>query len=559
MDEKLPIFDAAGETDAGTIRKGEANQDFFQIHVPSKQRTALFIVADGMGGMQGGAVASKAASATIIQQVDATEQADPEGRLRAALEAANVHLREEAARLGVRRIGSTLAGLLLLPENQALVFNVGDSRVYQARGNQIEQLSRDQSVMAEQLASGLITEEEAKVRPNKDVLAFLGQDTPILAEYRMASIQKGDHFILCSDGLWEVVEPHEMLEIVNRMDARSAARHFIRLTLERGGPDNVTVIVVNIGIRPPARLRPLWAAGIGLLLISLLASLFLLVPAFGERQAPPTTTSRPLTLITSETPIAIIAVITIPPSLTPVRTETPTPIPTTTPSPTPTPTPTFTPSSTSTPTRTPTATQTATSTRTPSPTSTPTATATFSPTPSPTLTSTETATSTQTPTFTPTATATPSVTFTPSFTPTPTGIPTLETTLLYYFIPCSEIRVGIIQVPIGRPITYLQEYRYVSGETWIFVSVTIEGRTFQGWLLNSVLETGVAPTPLPSPTPTPVPTVTRFPSPTAPMPAALPILITPSPTPTPALSLTPQATEAVESTPTPHLIRRPSQ
>src|SRR5512135_270554 len=160
-------LDLAALTDVG--KKRQRNEDAYKMLIPpldSGQAAygAVFIVADGMGGLGGGDVASKAAIAALMRHYYAPSNTEKDlvARLQAALESANAFVRDQAGRVNLPRIGSTAAGIILRPDGEAVIFNVGDCRVYRVRKGKIERVSRDQSVMERQVESGLMTEEVAK-------------------------------------------------------------------------------------------------------------------------------------------------------------------------------------------------------------------------------------------------------------------------------------------------------------------------------------------------------------------------------------------------------------
>ncbi len=448
-------LDVAGRTDIGLKRKRNEDHLGFRIPEPGSPQHAqgaLFVVADGMGGMGGGDVASQTAVAEIFQRYYADPSLDALSALRQALEYANTAVRAQAERVKLPRIGSTAAGLALLPDGEAVLFNVGDSRVYRVQRGVIELLSRDQSVLQHQIDAGLISEEEARGARNVNVTAFIGQPTPIQPVFNRVQAEPGDVFLLCSDGLWDLVEPQEMLSIVRRLPADAAARRLIELARKRGGPDNITVIIVRLGPPPRQRRRALLGVAVlAVLAMATAAGAFVLLGGRGAGdEATPTPAARTAaamssgptltatraptdTALPTEPPtVATTAggLVVLPsdtPTVTPTPTETVTPAPTSTPLPTRTPTATHTPSATSTPTDTPSATPSATPTATFTATRTPTATATPV---TPTATRTPRPSPTGTP-VTPTATLdltkvspTPSQTPTPSDTPTPTPSPT---------------------------------------------------------------------------------------------------------------------------------------
>jgi serine/threonine protein phosphatase PrpC len=467
MAEQSRTLDVASLSDIGLKR--QRNEDFCEYRIPSPDspeyaRGALFILADGMGGMGGGDVASKTAVQEIVQQYYAVTSTDPLSALKATMEVANIAVRAQAERVNLPRIGATAAGLVLLPDGEALWFNVGDSRVYRVRQNSIEQISRDQSVLQHQLDAGYISEEEARVARNVNVTAFIGQPTPIEPVYRRAEAQLGDVYILCSDGLWDLVEPNEILHIVQHTPSQAAARKLIALARKRGAPDNVTVILVRLGTAPHKR-RWWWGlAALGAVAVAAAVAAVVLSGGISTHKKGATATSQAEVVlnVTQTTAATVTAIDTATGIAAPGATDTPTPRPpqrtptTAMAAPavievfTPTPLPTGTVTETETirisdtptarpPSRTPTGatavpglivvfTPTPSVTRrapTSTPTPVPTGTLTATPTerPTATFTATQTRTSTRTPTLAPPTTApasTPTVTGTPSATRPPT-------------------------------------------------------------------------------------------------------------------------------------------
>lgn len=466
MADVLSNLDLAALTDVGLKRK--QNEDSYRMFVPppgSREAAlgAIFFVADGMGGLGGGDVASKSALDEFVRVYYSSATADFEERLDDALESANVFVREQAPRVGLMRIGSTGAGMVLRPTGEAIIFNVGDCRVYRIRGGSIERVSRDQSVMERQLEAGM-SEDDVKATRSSMVTAFLGQPLPLKPVLNRDKVQQGDVYIICSDGLWGLVDYKEIAAALKGTPAHVAAKKLVDLALKRGGNDNITVIIVRIGAAPSAGglVVPLLLAGlVGAIGIGIAA---LTGGAINLNNTAPSLSPSPTVLASTEAPtnppadsapttavpsgLATVAATdpstantTVPvAATTPASSESSQPLAVTqgtssngsfmivatfTSTNTATSTITLTPSVTNTASRTPrntyTATRTATLTLTPSHT----ATVTSSATKSPTLTPTHTLTPTFTETMTPTPTASPSSTITPSptRTPTPTASP----------------------------------------------------------------------------------------------------------------------------------------
>ncbi len=277
VDNFLTRLDVAELTDVGLRR--QRNEDTSRVLVSPNR--ALFMVVDGMGGLGGGDVASQYAVDEIFDHyfAESTLEQETAARLRAALQSASNYVSEQAPRLGLARIGATAAGVSLNTAGEVTVFNVGDCRVYRIRGERIERVSRDQSVMERQIESGMSTEEAAKETRNSMVTGFLGQPIPLSPEVFQDQAEKNDVYIVCSDGLWSVVDSAEIYKAVQGNPAKVAVKELIKLALKRGGPDNVTAVVVRLG-RAPGRIRSvLMFVAIMLIFAALLAlGIIVLIP-----------------------------------------------------------------------------------------------------------------------------------------------------------------------------------------------------------------------------------------------------------------------------------------
>ena len=238
------------KTDVGLVRS--ENQDFGTYTTAEEERNAqpggrLLLVADGMGGHRGGATASRLAAETIKNQYLGSETDDPETALRDSLSRANARIFFEAqANPDLRGMGTTTSALVVR-DNMAWFGHVGDSRIYLIRNDEIRQLTEDHSLVASMVREGLITSKEAEVHPRRNVLQRsmgVGEDVEIDIRGPFP-VQEGDVFILCSDGLHGLVREEEMREIA-RLPLRAAADEYVRRALQRGAPDNVTVIVAKI-------------------------------------------------------------------------------------------------------------------------------------------------------------------------------------------------------------------------------------------------------------------------------------------------------------------------
>lgn len=244
------IVRAALRTDVGLVRS--ENQDFGtyttvveEQHSPSKAR--LLIVADGMGGHRGGATASRLAAETLKAHFLSTSADDLAAALRDSLSTANARIFSEAqANPDLRGMGTTTS-VLAVRDGAGWLAHVGDSRIYLVRGDSIQQLTDDHSLVMTMVREGLLTSQEAETHPRRNVLQrSMGVSADVEIDVRgPLQLEEGDTFILCSDGLHGVVKEPELKEIAKET-IENAADEFMRRALERGAPDNVTVIVARV-------------------------------------------------------------------------------------------------------------------------------------------------------------------------------------------------------------------------------------------------------------------------------------------------------------------------
>lgn len=246
---------SAGLTDVG--RKRNHNEDSFLID----DELQLFVVADGMGGHAGGGTASRIAVETIDREMRAARGAshDPfvfRGELqdsllpdvfRGAVEKACIEIFNAAqADPRLAGMGTTVIGICV-HERYAYFGHVGDSRGYLIRGELIQQVSEDHSLVNEQIKAGMLTPEEAKHSRYKNIITrSVGFEEEVQVDVMGLVVQEGDHFLLCSDGLANLVEDQELREVVSTTPLKDAPKKLVELANERGGDDNITVIVVKI-------------------------------------------------------------------------------------------------------------------------------------------------------------------------------------------------------------------------------------------------------------------------------------------------------------------------
>jgi protein phosphatase len=236
-----PSFEAGAATHVGLVR--ERNEDGFII----RPEIGLAAVCDGMGGHAAGDVASATIVEALAKIAPQDSAADLLAHCEEAITLANNKIRTIAAERGVGLMGATIVALLAFDRYYACLW-AGDSRAYLVRQKRIAQLTRDHTEAAMLLAEGLLTEDEARNWPRRNVITrAIGVHSEVELELENGELAPGDIFILCSDGLTGHVEPHEIEAIVETQPPDPACRELINLALQRGGRDNVTVIVLRYG------------------------------------------------------------------------------------------------------------------------------------------------------------------------------------------------------------------------------------------------------------------------------------------------------------------------
>jgi PPM family protein phosphatase len=248
---------AAGLTDVGLQR--DHNEDSFAI----LQDHELYIVADGMGGHRAGDVASKLATEAIVDFFRATAAEDftwpfhfdsrmseEENRLLTGIKIANRQIVERSSRSReCHGMGTTVVGALFSgKKGKMYIGHVGDSRAYRVRGGEIQQMTRDHSLVNDYLlAMPELTEEQKSELPKNVITRALGMQEHVSVDLQGDDASVGDCYILCSDGLSGMIEDAEMLEIVSRApNIEEACRKLIALANEHGGEDNITAVLVKI-------------------------------------------------------------------------------------------------------------------------------------------------------------------------------------------------------------------------------------------------------------------------------------------------------------------------
>ncbi len=267
---RISVF---GKTDVGRTR--EHNEDCFIVADLTRQNASLhpdvrqhdvgahgtlLVVADGMGGAAAGEIASDMATRTIYDHLLSTWLKDDEPsaqqfafRLKEAVEEANdkIHLYAKE-HPDLRGMGTTTTAVGVLGD-QLYLTQVGDSRAYLIRKGEGIQLTKDQSLMQRLVDAGELTEEEAEKSERRNIiLQALGPDPKVRVDLTNQQIRQGDAVVLCSDGLTGQITREEIAEIVaqDSKDLVEVCSQLIEIANERGGPDNITVVVARFGGKP---------------------------------------------------------------------------------------------------------------------------------------------------------------------------------------------------------------------------------------------------------------------------------------------------------------------
>jgi protein phosphatase len=235
----LRIVEQAGRTDVG--RQRTANEDSLAVRPP------LFAVADGMGGAKAGEVAS----AVAVEAVESARESGepPEAELAAIVRAANRRIYDLAVADESRRGMGTTLTLAKVHGDEVSLAHVGDSRAYRMRDGELDQLTRDHSLVAELERSGQITAEAAEHHPQRSIITrALGPEPDVEVDTYTLAGREGDVFLICSDGLTSMISDDEVTSILrSAASLDEAAEALIRAANQSGGKDNITVILFRLG------------------------------------------------------------------------------------------------------------------------------------------------------------------------------------------------------------------------------------------------------------------------------------------------------------------------
>ncbi len=237
-------MDIVAESDVGRVRRN--NEDALGFDADQ----GIAVLADGMGGLEAGEIASQIAVDTILDALGSglTQwEGDLESLVVRAVQSANADVCARG-RASETDMGTTVVAWLLSAEGQCLIAHVGDSRAYRLRGGELRRLTTDHSMVQQMVDEGLIGEAEALTAPNRNVITrALGLSMKVEVDVRSWVHMPGDLYLLCSDGLTDLVNEQEISEVLQRHDGAlpDAASQLVQRANEAGGHDNVSVLLIR--------------------------------------------------------------------------------------------------------------------------------------------------------------------------------------------------------------------------------------------------------------------------------------------------------------------------
>ena len=250
--KRSQAYDLALFSHVGTKREG--NEDSCG-HLVENDSNVVFLVADGVGGYEGGEIASSMAVNTTLEAFrNSSPNLGSAKRLHRALQQANIEIHNRALTVPeLRRMATTATAVAVsLSEGMLYGAHCGDCRLYLVRDHKIEQLTRDHTVVGERMRMGLISAERARIHPDRSALSrSLGHDLIPSIDRITTPLQQHDRLIVCSDGLWSVLPDVEIEKLSRDCDADTACRQLVDTANSRGTPDNLTVVVFSLLVEGP--------------------------------------------------------------------------------------------------------------------------------------------------------------------------------------------------------------------------------------------------------------------------------------------------------------------
>jgi protein phosphatase len=237
-------------TDCGKTRL--INEDYVGCYIPNSKPElnlagSLFLVADGVGGAASGRKASKIAVHDILQKYFENSITDPIMQLQTSIEKTNKKLFDLSLNSEEQGTYATTIVAALIHKKNLIVCSVGDSRAYLIRNQHIKQITSDHTLVNHLLRKGVITPEEAKTHPRRNVITrSLGVKDNIPIDRFKIDLQINDNIFLCTDGVTRYIQDDEMVQIIGTDELGNAAQSFVDLANERGGKDNISVCIIHI-------------------------------------------------------------------------------------------------------------------------------------------------------------------------------------------------------------------------------------------------------------------------------------------------------------------------
>lgn len=249
-ERQIPVFPFCWGAASHIGKMRDENEDRFLV----KPELGFFLVSDGMGGHEGGAQASRIVAEELpvmvadgLKKLRSTSMRAVRSMLKRIIPELNEHVRREGANeTGFRNMGATVVMALVI-ESRAYIGNLGDSRLYRLRQGRLRQLTEDHSVVSELIQEGHIEPHEGENHPDQgQITQYLGIDDQANPCVRTVSLEEGDRLLLCSDGLTDVVTNKAIRAILkNEETPQAICKQLVAAANGAGGPDNVTVIVVD--------------------------------------------------------------------------------------------------------------------------------------------------------------------------------------------------------------------------------------------------------------------------------------------------------------------------
>ena len=241
-------MDSWSESDKGLIRK--ENEDALVTYCDDEMKLALFVICDGMGGARAGGTASRLAADVFVNAIRTSVKAESgQDEIMAAMtdalkQANDVVFSKSSTDPDCKGMGTTLVSLLATRDSAAVI-NVGDSRAYFLNPYGIRQITRDHSVIEDMIDRGTITRDQSKYTPGKNLITrAVGTLPEVDGDLFPVTVEEGEFIFLCSDGLSNTVSDQEILyEALHGSDTGSCCKRLLSLAIERGAPDNVSMVL----------------------------------------------------------------------------------------------------------------------------------------------------------------------------------------------------------------------------------------------------------------------------------------------------------------------------